>query len=608
MDDNLNGALLAVKSAWEEVQLAFGDTGPQSSLTKGLKGLATVLRTVAANIELVTAAMVSMSLAFVGLKFAPFLAGLNSGTAVLALMTKGIRAASTAMTGLALNPVTIGFLALAAAVLAVTAAFDKYKKLQDELEAIELRTHKMRLAHVQAKVKEIQDRKAATKAVDGYITKLEQENRFMGFTAEKQREQIELHRAMGLAKRELGEEETKRLQAALKERDAIKATNETRKQEKELLTSITQPLKDYNHQVGLLDALMGRQDITATQYKDTLQKLKEQYGQLGEDAGTKYLAGLAEENRLMGLNNNEREEAIALAAARSSAGEDLGPEQVQAVKDLVAARQELKATGYLEGLAAENELLKMNSAERELQEAYSAAELAIGAPLDDAQKKTVANTLAENQALTDQAMLLEQIKGPQEEYNRLHGELGILLAADKINLEEYEAAVKQLAVTMAESTNESSKVVQDSWGTVWKGAGSALDEFAKGGIVTFKGLANSIIQDLQRIIQKQILMMAFKSMGIPIPGAATGASFKIGGSGGTDSKLAMFKATPGERVDVLTPGQQRTQAPAAQAPVINIINVSDPNEVPDGMASTEGEQVIINTLTKNRDTVRQAIA
>ena len=39
-------------------------------------------------------------------------------------------------------------------------------------------------------------------------------------------------------------------------------------------------------------------------------------------------------------------------------------------------------------------------------------------------------------------------------------------------------------------------------------------------------------------------------------GFATGGSFTVGGSGGTDSQLVAFRATPNERVDVLTPAQQ----------------------------------------------------
>lgn len=40
-------------------------------------------------------------------------------------------------------------------------------------------------------------------------------------------------------------------------------------------------------------------------------------------------------------------------------------------------------------------------------------------------------------------------------------------------------------------------------------------------------------------------------------GFANGGSFNVGGSGGTDSQLVAFRATPGERVTVTTPAQQK---------------------------------------------------
>lgn len=43
--------------------------------------------------------------------------------------------------------------------------------------------------------------------------------------------------------------------------------------------------------------------------------------------------------------------------------------------------------------------------------------------------------------------------------------------------------------------------------------------------------------------------------GFKLPGFATGGSFKVGGSGGIDSKLIAFRATPGEMVDIRRPGQ-----------------------------------------------------
>lgn len=51
MDDNLNGALLAVKSAFEGVILAVGDLGAENILTKMFQGLATILRNVVTGMD-----------------------------------------------------------------------------------------------------------------------------------------------------------------------------------------------------------------------------------------------------------------------------------------------------------------------------------------------------------------------------------------------------------------------------------------------------------------------------------------------------------------------------------------------------------------------------
>lgn len=56
-------------------------------------------------------------------------------------------------------------------------------------------------------------------------------------------------------------------------------------------------------------------------------------------------------------------------------------------------------------------------------------------------------------------------------------------------------------------------------------------------------------------------------------GYATGGSFMVGGSGGTDSQLVTFRASPDERVTIETPAQQRA---SAGAPTV-IVNVADGN-------------------------------
>lgn len=54
---------------------------------------------------------------------------------------------------------------------------------------------------------------------------------------------------------------------------------------------------------------------------------------------------------------------------------------------------------------------------------------------------------------------------------------------------------------------------------------------------------------------KQGLFATALNFGRSVMGFANGGSFTVGGSGGTDSQLVQFKASPNERVTVTTPGQ-----------------------------------------------------
>jgi hypothetical protein len=75
----------------------------------------------------------------------------------------------------------------------------------------------------------------------------------------------------------------------------------------------------------------------------------------------------------------------------------------------------------------------------------------------------------------------------------------------------------------------------------WKGVlGGVLDIFGKAG-------GDSIWGELGRV--------GSSLLGGKIPGFKTGGSFKVGGSGGADSQLMQFRATPGEMVDIRRPGQ-----------------------------------------------------
>lgn len=93
-------------------------------------------------------------------------------------------------------------------------------------------------------------------------------------------------------------------------------------------------------------------------------------------------------------------------------------------------------------------------------------------------------------------------------------------------------------------------------------------------------------------------------------GFKTGGSFKVQGQGGSDSQMVAFKATPGEQVDVSTPAQQ---AAAASSPTeegkkgMTIVNVLDPSVVEDFLSSAEGEEVLINSIGNNKESINATL-
>jgi hypothetical protein len=91
--------------------------------------------------------------------------------------------------------------------------------------------------------------------------------------------------------------------------------------------------------------------------------------------------------------------------------------------------------------------------------------------------------------------------------------------------------------------------------------------------------------------------------GLELPGFARGGDFMVGGTGGVDSKIAMFRVTPGESVHVRTPEQQAQAArPLVAAPrVQNIIQVSsDPREITSAMSSYSGQREHVKLNRKFR--------
>lgn len=93
----------------------------------------------------------------------------------------------------------------------------------------------------------------------------------------------------------------------------------------------------------------------------------------------------------------------------------------------------------------------------------------------------------------------------------------------------------------------------------------------------------------------------------------TGGSMKVGGTGGPDSQMVAFRATPGEEVQIRTPTQVRKgtgsmdqggEGGGGGGVNAKIVNVLDPALVGDFLETPEGEQLLVNVMRRNGDAVR----
>lgn len=216
------------------------------------------------------------------------------------------------------------------------------------------------------------------------------------------------------------------------------------------------------------------------------------------------------------------------------------------------------------------------------------------------------------------------------------------VANQKKIIAEEQAAFDQLAIagprTAVASDDEKAKkkikdvkqeltglaaVVEGGVNNAFDSATDAIINFAQTGELNVRDMVTSMLADLAKLAFQQGISQIASGIsggaasagggnigsvlgGLVASGFATGGSSMVSGQGGTDSQTVAFRATPGERVDVLTPQQQmerakETEAQAAPQDPLNlkVVNVTSPEEVLNIMSSDAGEKVIYNWLDMN---------
>lgn len=208
--------------------------------------------------------------------------------------------------------------------------------------------------------------------------------------------------------------------------------------------------------------------------------------------------------------------------------------------------------------------------------------------------------------------ILDQIYGPQSEALAGIATLNSLFDKGQLSVTEYADKLQQLRGQLLQNDQTLRGGIAKGLNTVAEGetklgdniarsiengfgrASDAIADFAATGKFNFADFVNSTLRDLTRLATNSIfgalangLLGNFGGLvggqsalggGINLQGTqigslfgfASGGSFKVGGNGGTDSKVVSFRATPGELVDVRTPGQ--AAGGPGLAPIVNVYN------------------------------------
>lgn len=219
------------------------------------------------------------------------------------------------------------------------------------------------------------------------------------------------------------------------------------------LTSLLDDLKEVNEEIGRNAASGVNLGLTEfSQAGEEILRVQENLAKvtatIDREIATKGFANptalvLAERYRERLERVGLEQEALADGTAKTTVQ---AREQIQALQDLSDA-----VDGVVSSIEIENELLALNSRERgiqaELIRQVAALNKGDGPEVTDAQAAVLEGSIRQNQALREQAEVLERIRGPQRDFEVNLQALTELLDQGTISQEEFNQELQNLAAS-----------------------------------------------------------------------------------------------------------------------------------------------------------------
>lgn len=342
-----------------------------------------------------------------------------------------------------------------------------------------------------------------------------------------------------------------------------------------------------------------------------------------------FLRELEREGELLRLNIRDREIIADILRAEDAVKRQLTTterERLVLQLELNRALAEQEAIGdFLGNLEREAELLRVSRQEREILDPILQLENQLRRQLTETETEAVDLALRRNQALRDQARILDEILGPQQDFERSLAALNALLSQGLITIDQFNARLVDLRLALLDQSTDvgagfergflraeqsledfassSERLITDAFSS----AQDVLVEFFQTGELNAQRFFAVLSENFLRLGTQQLFSGAFGEQGLNIGGLFGDGGFDLGslfdfGSlfgfqrgvqnapvdslsvasiGGVDNRLVAFRARSDETVSVNRPGE------SGQRPIQIIQNISTPDV--EGFRRSEGQ-------------------
>ncbi len=259
--------------------------------------------------------------------------------------------------------------------------------------------------------------------------------------------------------------------------------------------------------------------------------------------------------------------------------------QKQYNKALKEEEETLKSPTFqneIRRLQEQNDLILLSATEQQAFNEIKRTELELNRQLTDQEKERIRLLIQEGARRQEQVDLAKQI-GPLQQFKREFTDLQTLAETTLVN--------------------------------AFQSAEDALVDFITTGKADFKGLVDSILRDVARLLVRQGIIALVNALGGAAGGGGGGIVSALGNLAG-NARQAGGSVDPnrsflvGERgPERFTPDVPGVVTPTAQAGAsITVVNVSDPDEVPSALNTPAGEQVVLNIVQRNRRNLRRILS